>query len=193
MPPRKKKTETTPATDALATTRAAWLTQLTELCADSVRDMGDVGVIRERARIAARDLEVARAAAKKPHLDAGRAVDAAYKAVTDVLDQVVARCGDIILEAQRAQQAAVQALVSDSTTPAEQKHEQLKEVLTAAVVPGGVRLVQEYSYELVDFEQVPREYLMLDDRRIRATLKATCGTQEIPGLRVVRTTAVRTR
>jgi hypothetical protein len=180
-----KKKEKTNESDELAPVRSEWLTVLgAEIPA------ANVGNVRENARTMRVQLEDARKEAKKPHLDAGRDIDAKYKAVTDVLDQVIRMCDDRILAAKKTQEDTLKALVSDSTLPPAEKHVALTGVLQAQVVPGGVRLRIDYDYEIVDFDAIPREWLTIDDKRVRAHLKETAGTVQIPGLSIIRSQKV---
>jgi hypothetical protein len=175
---KKKQTES----DALAPVRETWHRALATV---QNTPLESVGELRESARQANKELDAARKEAKKPFLDGGRDVDARYKAVTDTLDKVIRMCDDRILAASAAKETALRALVQDTTLAPVEKHAQLQ-TLQATVVPGGVRLRVDYDYEVISFDEVPREYLVVDDKRVRDTIKDTAGTVEIPGIRVVR-------
>jgi hypothetical protein len=45
-------------------------------------------------------------------------------------------------------------------------------------------LKEHWTYEVLDLEQVPREWLMIDDRKLRAALRGEDGLRDIPGLRI---------
>ena len=45
-------------------------------------------------------------------------------------------------------------------------------------------LKEEWTYEVVDLEKVPLEWLMVDDRRVRAAIRGPDGLRSIPGLRL---------
>ncbi len=45
-------------------------------------------------------------------------------------------------------------------------------------------LKEDWTYEVVDIAQVPREWLMVDDRRLRAAIRGPEGLRSIPGLRI---------
>ncbi len=45
-------------------------------------------------------------------------------------------------------------------------------------------LKEDWTYEVVDFAQVPREWLMVDDRRVRAAIRGAEGLRSIPGLHI---------
>ena len=45
-------------------------------------------------------------------------------------------------------------------------------------------LKEEWTYEVVNPAQVPREWLMVDDRKLRAAIRGPDGLRSIPGLRI---------
>lgn len=48
----------------------------------------------------------------------------------------------------------------------------------------GVGLGEDYDFEVLDEEKIPREYFMRDDVKIRRVVKALKGSCSIPGIRV---------
>jgi hypothetical protein len=56
---------------------------------------------------------------------------------------------------------------------------------------GGMALVEEWSYEVVNPDLVPREYLMLDTKRIGARVRSMKGEANIPGVKVTKTATLR--
>ena len=44
--------------------------------------------------------------------------------------------------------------------------------------------VDDFKYEVTDLAQVPREYLCIDDRKVREAIKPKDGVREIAGLRI---------
>jgi hypothetical protein len=55
----------------------------------------------------------------------------------------------------------------------------------------GVATVEQWAFEIVNAALIPRQYLMVDEKKIGATVRAFKGDTKIPGVRVVRRTAVR--
>lgn len=56
--------------------------------------------------------------------------------------------------------------------------------MAPAKVAGIAFVAPGYDYELVDFEAVPSQFKMLDDKAIRGVLRALKGAAAIPGLRI---------
>lgn len=48
-----------------------------------------------------------------------------------------------------------------------------------------------WSFEAVDFEKIPREYLLLDEKAVRAAVRE--GVREIPGIRIYQDTQIAIR
>jgi hypothetical protein len=86
--------------------------------------------------------------------------DAALREQALALDQI----------AQRAEIAATAGLAALARTHSE----------SGAVAD----LKEDWTYEVVDFAQVPREWLMVDDRKLRAAIRGPEGLRSIPGLRI---------
>jgi len=64
-------------------------------------------------------------------------------------------------------------------------HAGLDAVARAAGESGAVAsLKANWTYEVLDIAQVPREWLMIDDRKVRAAIRAEDGLRDIPGLRI---------
>lgn len=45
-------------------------------------------------------------------------------------------------------------------------------------------LKEEWTFELVDIAEVPRDWLMVDERKVRAAIRGPDGLRSIPGLRI---------
>lgn len=60
----------------------------------------------------------------------------------------------------------------------------------AAPSVSGVSFREAYDVVIVDPKLVPREYLIVDEKKIKAVVKASRGTIMIPGVRVTQTTQV---
>jgi hypothetical protein len=80
-----------------------------------------------------------------------------------------------------------------------------EEILSAPVVPRivkldstvpmtpGLSMTDTWSYRIVNIGQIPREYMMPDEKKIGAMVRASKGTVVIPGVEVVKGTSVAQR
>jgi hypothetical protein len=60
----------------------------------------------------------------------------------------------------------------------------LPPVITASYdKPTNISSVREYKYEILDEKLIPKEYLMIDEKKIASYAKAMKGTGTIPGIR----------
>ena len=48
----------------------------------------------------------------------------------------------------------------------------------------GISSSEVWKYEVIDIDQIPRTYLMLDDTKVGQVVRATKGTLQIPGIRI---------
>lgn len=92
-------------------------------------------------------------------------------------------------EQQKALKAAAAASMAGDTEAA-------AEAMEAAVVEDfepvkGLSMSHTWDYEITDFEEIPREYLVTDDSKIKAVIRAHKGEISIPGIKVKRNTSVR--
>lgn len=92
-------------------------------------------------------------------------------------------------EAIRQQQIADAKKAKDKAQVAALKAAPLPVVVVAPVAEApkveGIRTVVEYDFEIVDGAKVPREYLLIDNVKIRAVVRAMKKETNIPGVRVV--------
>ena len=92
-------------------------------------------------------------------------------------------------EAARLQEIAARAAAKGQTTKAEQFEERAQAV-TAPVVQtgapkvGGISVPKVWVFEITDEDLIPREYLVVDETRIRRIVTALKGDTKIPGVRV---------
>lgn len=98
------------------------------------------------------------------------------------------------LERRKAEEQARQAIAEEQARlDALAKKNNVAPVVLEAVLPpepprvvrtesGSSHQRQEWTFEVQDETQVPREYLMVDERKIREAVKA--GIREIPGVRI---------
>lgn len=124
-------------------------------------------------------------------------------------DEERARAERELLEQQRRERAAQVAATSPTATDAERAAAEAtaaeafvaRQAIVVPPAPGrpvgsttsqGSLLAEEvHDFELDDLSLVPREYLMLDEKAVRAALDR--GIRTIPGLRVFPTIATGTR
>jgi hypothetical protein len=108
--------------------------------------------------------------------------EAAARAAREVADRLAAeamRSGDAALtqQAQHADDAAQRAEIG--------LHAGLAAVARTAGEGGAVASLKSYwTYEVVDIAQVPRQWLMIDDRKVRAAIRGDDALRDIPGLRI---------
>ncbi len=55
----------------------------------------------------------------------------------------------------------------------------------------GVNFAEIWDFEIIDIREIPREYLTPDYAKIRAMVRATKGTLEIPGVKIFKKKIVR--
>lgn len=87
--------------------------------------------------------------------------------------------------------AAAEAAAQKTREQAEAVVQQALQVAQAAppMKVGGVSVTEVWDFELVDTEQVPRQYLAVDATKVKAAIKA--GVRDIPGLRIFSKASVR--
>lgn len=183
----KKKSTAIVVADESALTRPDLLATLAALPTDPVA----LGLLRESARLAKKELDTARAAEKKQHLDAGRAVDAKYRAGIETCDRVVQACTEALEAGLAAQRAETARVLADNTAPLEQRVAAL--VSTAVVVPSTVRVKLEYSFEVENLDEVPRQFLTVDADALQKHIEETHGQAPVGGIKILRKEKVVTR
>lgn len=114
------------------------------------------------------------AARKEREEIARRARDAADKLAAEALEggdaALLRHAHELDEAAQRAELAATTGLAEVARTRGE----------TGAVAS----LKDDWTYDVVAFDAVPREWLTIDDRRVRAAIRGAAGIRDIPGLRI---------
>jgi plasmid stability protein len=120
-----------------------------------------------------------------------RGIDDEYRPVLETLTQALRMVDDQILARANARKATIQALAAAApSTAVAETHAALTTALATPEVPGQVRLRTDYGYEIEDITLIPGEYWCLDEAKLLAAIKASCGTVQIPGVRVVSTSKV---
>jgi colicin import membrane protein len=96
-------------------------------------------------------------------------------------------------EAQRQRERLEAQAAKASAAGKSEKAEQLQERAAAVVAPviqreapkvAGLASREAWKFEVVDPAQVPREYLMVDEQKIRRLVGAMKGETKIPGVKV---------
>jgi len=54
----------------------------------------------------------------------------------------------------------------------------------------GISTREDWDFEITDANLIPRDYLIPDDKAIRAVVKATKGKKEIPGVKIITKTII---
>lgn len=138
--------------------------------------------------------EGARKAAKAPHLDAGRAVDASYRPALVELDRVIGMLKERLAERALAQDEA--RLRAFSAPP-----EEANIILSSLEDENHERVYHTWTWEIesVNLSHVPVEYLLLNESAVKAEIRRStkeARRPSIPGMtfkRKVTTTCRRTR
>lgn len=153
-------------------------------------------------------LEDVREAHKRPILEAGKVVDAHFKARTAPLDAAKAAVKGMVsawqaaerakaaaeakakLDAARAAEERARAAGVLSTTPVAEPEPEPQQVVRGAT-GAGIVTTKRWVHEVTDAAAVPRQYLTVDDAAIKAAVKA--GVRDIPGVRIYQDETVTVR
>lgn len=159
-----------------------------------------------------KELEGERTTLTKPLLNFKKGVDNNFKLYSTNLDALGARLrarlttyqARVEHEARLAQKRAEEdaaRLQAELDKEAKEKGTEAPQVVVPAV-PGADKVVtrteeataslrKDWDYELVDLSKVGREWLMLDDKKVKAALRG--GLRNIDGLRIYEKPSVRVR
>lgn len=123
----------------------------------------------------AKMIEERRAAAKQPHLEAGRVIDGAFKSIADPLTaakkRVEAKIGDYQRKVADEERKHWEALAKPA------------ELIRAHGAMGAIATVRTtWEFEIENAALVPRQYCQPSDGLIRAAVKG--GERAIPGVRI---------
>ncbi len=66
-------------------------------------------------------------------------------------------------------------------------------VVLAPIKIAGISGRQEWDFEIADASRIPREYLMIDETKIRRVIKALGSEANIPGVRAFQKTVMSVR
>lgn len=89
---------------------------------------------------------------------------------------------------QEALQVAATASMQGDTEAASAAMEQASETDFEPVK--GLSMRHTWDYDIIDFDKVPREYMLVDDSKVKAVIRAHKGDITIPGIQVKRNTSV---
>lgn len=99
---------------------------------------------------------------------------------------------DFNMRAAAERQKALQAAAAEASQGNTQGFTSLMEKAHAQPPPtaAGTHTVTRWRFEVTDPSQVPREYLVVDERKIREVVTKLKGDTRIPGVRVYEDTAI---
>lgn len=86
-------------------------------------------------------------------------------------------------ELMAATEIAMQSGLTEAATT-------LASSIQSTATPAGVQIREHWSFEIVDHDLVPREYLKVNEAALRAAVQATKGSTNIPGVRAIMTPIV---
>jgi len=164
-----------------------------------------------RTQTLIKELEGERTILTKPLLDFKKGVDNNFKVYSTHLETLRSRLRGRLTtyqarvehEARLAQKAAedeAARIQAELDAEAKEKGIEAPQVVVPAVVPekhitrteeASASLAKTWTYELEDLDKVPREWLCLDDRKVKAAIKG--GLRKIDGLRIFEKPSVRVR
>lgn len=157
-------------------------------------------------------LEAARKKIVKPHNDFVKGVNNSFKKRMEPLDEARKIIETKILEYRKAEQERVRkeqealrkAAEEEQKKRAQEAEEKGLEPPAPAVVPyvappeksvkaglGTVTAKKTWAFEIVDESQIPREYLTVDEKKIRAAVQS--GVREIAGVKIFETETLAVR
>lgn len=67
-----------------------------------------------------------------------------------------------------------------------QSHEDIQRVQRMTAAPEGMHERVSWGYEVIDYNQIPREYWILDDARLKKEARACKEKMNVPGIRPVK-------
>lgn len=158
-------------------------------------------LVKEARRIE-QFIEEKRKEATKPLLDKKKQIDEFAKSLTNELNNAVKslraqmqkyeeekerrrleELRRLVEERRRKEEELRQAQLSQDETQVEKLQELAKiEEKTSQLSEKSSSLRMIWTFEVVDINQVPREYLVLDETAVRRAIQS--GVREIPGLRI---------
>jgi len=174
--------------------KAALIEQVTQLVS-SINDFREIstptaneaaGLTLSHITKLEKQIDASRAAAKKPFLEMGRAVDSRAKEVLEPLRLAKGRLKELLLTYRKGVEARnVQADADENGVV----------VLEAEARTEHTKIIKGVDYEVTGkVAQIPHEYLMPDEKKIKAAVRAGILTSgNAPWLRIFETERVQAR
>lgn len=143
-----------------------------------------------------KELEDERQSVTKPLNAVIRKINKWFKKPREILERCETKLKTRIAAAhQEEYQRQRQALEEAGKASMEQDEERAEAAMARAEKTTfqpveGLAFRHGFDYNIVAFEQIPREYLLVDDAKIKKVIKAHDGKVTIPGIKIERTTSV---
>lgn len=138
--------------------------------------------------------ELERKALQEPILRDQRTINAAYKKKSEPGEALKAALAAKLTEAEDARQAALatqlEALAATVATEDEAAVQDALDLLGTDDKVKGISSRGKWNFTVVSLADVPREFLVVDEKAIRAYLKDHKDAPEIPGIQFTRETKV---
>jgi len=197
---------------ALITRAQALVAQATAITISTTAQMEDASTFLTDVAAARKAIETRRQEWVKPLNDSVREINARFKHMLDPLDQAVSIVKDKMLAYQREAQRQAQEEQERLQCEADAARTKLLEAMpegqvlpgpweVPTVIPiaprktrvdqGTVYTVQEWTYEVVNESEVPKEYWMLDRVKLARVVRA--GIRNILGIRVFQRESIAVR
>ena len=139
---------------------------------------------KERERLQREAAKAEEAARKRREADDAKAAKLAAEGREAEAEQKRIQAAE--REEQRLRDAEAKRIAAEAAPPAPVVHLEQPKV-------AGVSKRENWTFEIVDENQIPREYLMPDEKMIRGVVRATKGKQQIPGVRIYAETIIASR
>lgn len=183
-----------------------------ELVVTGDEELGEASNLISYVAKLKKQLEAAREKIVTPHNDYVKKVNEMFKRRMLPLDQARTAIEGKILQYRRAEQERIRkeqealrkAAEEEQRKRAQEAEEKGTEPPAPAAVPyiappeksvkaglGTVTAKKTWTFEVADEGQVPREYLVVDDKKIRAAVQS--GVREIPGVKIFETETLAVR
>lgn len=146
----------------------------------------------------AKQVETQREAAKRPYLDAGKAIDKAAKTVSDPLNKMIAhvkgKLADyaMVVERQRQEAAAEQTRRELAAEQEAKATGRTPELVLSVEIPEAAAITTRKvpEVEILDLNLIPREFFVLDQAKLKAAL---IGGADVPGAKLIHKLSVVSR